>query len=110
MTTRSSTLWVTTLQGKLSGILYTSPGNTVTLVKDILAETYSFPNTVTFYVFRQGAAGVTLTRFSTTGTTPLFAQWQGWVVLEPGDYVQVNWDNGAVATWGSGALLPVGST
>jgi hypothetical protein len=37
-------------------------------------------------------------------------KWEGWMVLEPGDMVHVTNSGGSIQTWGSGALLPLGST
>jgi hypothetical protein len=93
--------------GRPSGLLYTCPAGFHAILKS-------------FYVTNQAAVAGNFTLVLTRGSPYTsvylvvknvpslgYEAWEGWLVLEPGDNLQLLWDAGVPHVWGSGALLPL---
>lgn len=106
MTTRSAVLWAETSVGRPGGILYTCPAGFVTILKSAYATNHSGqPSNVILYVL-QGTPQVIVRLVNRDMALGESAAWEGWLVLEPGNQLVLDWTLGPIATWGSGALLP----
>jgi hypothetical protein len=90
--------------------VFTCPGGSAAILKSIYGY-YQITTGQTFVkVVQSGGVGAVFLVMDAAATAITLMKWEGWIVLEPGDQVQVVNSGGTVQTWGSGALLPLGST
>lgn len=86
-------------------VVFTVPQGQVLLLKGVLAGGSAGVST-TLHVYAVSQSGATYVAVieQTQATSGRF-EWNGWAVLNPGDFVQVRADGSAVFYWMSGALL-----
>src|SRR4029453_12494392 len=84
--------------------IFTCPPDCVTLVKDALVyNSGSTPATVNVQI---GGGGFNLILIQATALAgQAYAQWEGWAVLNPGEYVFSGADGAGPVIWVSGAVL-----
>jgi hypothetical protein len=110
VTTRSDRLFAVVIPNGFNQVVYTAgPGFNV-----ILKSVYGFQHVTSAAQFvlkiaSPGWPGVAWF-YESTATAQIAIQWQGWIVLRPGDQVTADNPAGSAQVWGSGALLPLGST
>lgn len=107
MSTRSTTLFATSVVGKLLNVVYTVPAGFTVILKTIYVSSgAATPQKIGLSVGRPSpGVNVSLLRADATLNSPI--AWEGWVVLEEADYVYVEQELAEVYLWGSGTLLPL---
>jgi hypothetical protein len=87
------------------GTTFTSPAGYVTLVKSLHAFNASAsPVLVQMRIYDAGGRLITLPVYQQLASnTPL--EWNGWIALNPGDYVYAEVDGPTTGVWVSGAVL-----
>ena len=110
MTTRSARLFTAVLPVAYNTPLYVAPPGTVVLFKSLYAYTEMSGTEQLVIKVQEPLNGNTAWVFSFAAAGPANGTWEGWVVLEPGDVIVGDLTGGLATVWGSGALLPVGST
>lgn len=110
MTTRSTKLWAQNVAQGLSLVVFTAPSSTVTLLKSFqIYNPGPDPTVVTFFLMSYiGSVGVVL--HNDTLTVGGLFEWNGWMVLNPLDHVEIFSNTAPVRSWGSGAFLPPSPT
>lgn len=108
MTTRSSVLWQSRIVGRPAGDLFTCPIDRTVILKSVLVHSQSSVAGLVSISVNAVGGGVSIPLIQQQFESGAFAEWNGWVVLEAGDYVYIIYDSGPIDSWGSGALLPVG--
>ena len=106
MTTRSVTLWAASLVGRPTGTVFICPIGDNTILKSIYFNVSVLPVDLAFYLTRQ-SVNVYLLNTTLEAGGPTTGRWDGWLVLQPDDHVSCAYTAGQIASWGSGALLPV---
>ena len=109
MTTRSSRLFVGVVPDGYNVPIFTAGQGVLTLLKSVYGfQQMTAPNQMVLKVKPSDAATVAWFYVSTS-TDQVAIQWQGWIVMEPGDQILADNNGGTVELWGSGALLPLAS-
>lgn len=105
MTTRSSALFAGTIPLGVLATLYTVPSNQTVILKSVYTWTpAAAPDVFSVGVQRPGIATIYVQRnLSIPADTT--AEWNGWLVLVPGDLLVAGCANGNVNFWLSGAKL-----
>jgi hypothetical protein len=110
VTTRSSKFWAHGSSTAESVVVFECPAGTASLLKSIYGYTQGTTGDTNVLVYAGLAPAIIIINDPPIAAIRII-KWDGWIVLEPGDYVVVtNSSGGTVQTWGSGALLPLGST
>jgi hypothetical protein len=91
------------------GVVFTCPAGFNCLIKSaVVSNPTSSPGSVWYQLVSSTSQGQCWFGF---GTVPAGEglEWQGWIVMMPGDYLVLNYSQSETYWWINGAELPVGS-
>lgn len=105
MATRSTT--VAAIAAVAGGqTIYTSPANLTTIIKSIFVANYGAVDDIISMQVQRAFHVSAYIFFNTALPATSKLEWNGWIVLEPGDIWTMHVNTATVSVWGNGALLP----
>jgi hypothetical protein len=110
VTTRSSRLWAAAETTATTKLVFTCPAGSAAILKSVYGYMSATPGQTIVQVYTAASTAAVYLILDAAAPAVALLRWDGWMVLEPGDYVSIYSSGGTVQTWGSGALLPLGST
>lgn len=87
------------------GPIFTAPNGYVVLLKSFYSDNPGTVNGVASLYVRTADSTILVTLASLTVAANDRANWQGWIVLNPGDQILVNASEANLHFWVSGAVL-----